>query len=351
MIVTRLDTTKDWRDQDCGGKRENTVHVVRYGGFGDAIQVSSVFPLLKKRGKRVSVGVTEYSYDILRNDPNIDELLFQKTDQVPNQELGPYWEKLEGLFDEVINLSGVVEDKLLCLPRNKDLYFAPTEVRHKKLNRNYHEALHDVAGLEYEFESHFFPTSSEKKWVKRERKRMKLNSDHFVIVIGLSGTSVHKAYPHMDAVIAQLLLKHPEVRIVMTGDGLCQLLELGWEEEPRIFLRSGVWSIRKAITFAQSADLVLGPETGLLNAVGMEDMAKVCMLSHSSDENLTKHWRNVTAITPKGLDCYPCHKMHYGFKHCNRDETTGAAMCAAQIDPSDVVKAIEAYRHEFRKTA
>ena len=74
----------------------------------------------------------------------------------------------------------------------------------------------------------------------------------------------------------------------------------------------------------------------------MDDMAKVCLLSHSSHENLTKHWINTTSVEPEGVGCFPCHKMHMqGFKTCNRDQETGGALCAAKINPSSVVDAIE----------
>ena len=35
---------------------------------------------------------------------------------------------------------------------------------------------------------------------------------------------------------------------------------------------------------------------------------------HSAEENLTKHWTNTASLIPKDCPCYPCHKMHFGFK-------------------------------------
>jgi hypothetical protein len=58
---------------------------------------------------------------------------------------------------------------------------------------------------------------------------------------------------------------------------------------------------------AQVADVVVGQETGLLNAVAMEPMRKVVLLSHSTHENLTKHWVNTEALTGD-VPCYPCHR-------------------------------------------
>jgi ADP-heptose:LPS heptosyltransferase len=333
---------KKWQElsnEEIGGKRDNTVCLIRYGGFGDQIQISSIFPLIKAQGKKVCVNVTENGYDILKNDPNIDELLIQETDQIPNEELGEYWKRLRKVFPSVINLSCIVEQGLLALP-DSPIYNADKIDRHKKLNKNYVEALHRKAKVPQVFNTKFYPSLSEKKWAAEQRRNMRLGSGHYVIVVALSGSSVHKSYPYMDSVIAYYLMEEPMARFVLVGEELCKLLEAGWEKEPKVFCKSGDWSIRQSLAFAQTADLVLGPETGVLNSVSAEDIAKVVMLSHSSEENLTKHWVNTTAVY-SDADCYPCHKLHYGFATCNRHEETGGAMCAARLDPKKVVDAID----------
>jgi ADP-heptose:LPS heptosyltransferase len=156
----------------------------------------------------------------------------------------------------------------------------------------------------------------------------------------LAGSAVHKTWPHLDTVIARLLIQNKDAKVVLVGDELCKLLEQGWEKEPRVICKSGEWSIRKSLSFAQVADIVIGPETGILNAVGMESLPKVIMLSHSSAENLTKHWKNTIAIEPKTA-CYPCHKMHYNFDYCVRDEATGCAKCQSDITPDEVYTALD----------
>lgn len=337
---------KYWKtlsDEELGGKRENTVCVIRYGGFGDVLQISSVIKLLKDSGKKVCVNVTERGEEILANDPNVNELFIQKNDQIPNFELGDYWDRISPLFDKVYNLGGIVEQGLLSVA-DDEIYNAPHDERHEKLNKNYSEALHNHAEVPHIFKTRFYPSSSEIKWVKEQRRSMRLGLGHFVILIALSGSSVHKAYPHMDAVMAQMLIKWPDVRFIMVGDPMCQMLEVGWESESRVFLRSGKWSIRQTLAFAQNVDLVVGPETGVLNAVSSEDVAKVALLSHSSPENLTKHWVNTSSIEPEDVNCFPCHKMHFGFATCNRDEETGGSVCSAKTHPDDVATAIEYHR-------
>jgi len=356
MKITVVPESK-WQeltDKDLGGHRgEDSVCVSRYGGFGDVIQSSSMYPLLKKQGKTVCVNVTETGLDLLKNDPNIDELLVQKDEQIPNEELGPFWDRISKLFSEFINSNGTVEGNLLAVPGKNESFEWDHDKRHSALNINYSEALHDKASLPHIFNCKFYPEESEKKWASKQRKKMGIRPHHFTIVVTLSGSAVHKAYPYMDAVMAKLLMMWPDVRIVTMGDHFCRLLESGWDNEKRIFLRSGKWEIRQSLAFCQRADMVIGPETGVLNALSMETIPKVCLLSHSSHENLTKYWINNISLEPDGVDCFPCHKMHInGFKTCPRDEETGGALCASRIDPRILIDSIRKHRsRHYRKSA
>jgi len=312
--------------------------VIRYGGFGDMIQASSVFPALKAQGFEVHVNTTPAGWDIIKHDPNVDGCLIQDTQQVPNDQLYEFWEALPERYAKVINLSESIEETLLARPGSK-AHAWPHDRRHFMLDRNYMEFQHAIAGVPgVEPAPRFYPTAAEKAWAKTTRRKMKAGR---VILWCLAGSSVHKMYPHQDVVLATLMRDDPDVRVVLVGDEICQLLEVGWEKEKRVLCRSGKWSIRKTLAFAEVADCVVGPETGVLNSVSMLQVPKVCMLSHSSRENLTKYWHRVVTLVPEGLPCYPCHQMHYGSEHCNVEEDTHAAMCAFSIKPEEVYGAIK----------
>jgi ADP-heptose:LPS heptosyltransferase len=122
----------------------------------------------------------------------------------------------------------------------------------------------------------------------------------------------------MDSAFARIMLQYPDAKIVTVGNELSSLLEVGWENESRVITKSGQWGIRETLAFALVCDMVIGPETGVMNAVAMEDMPKIVFLSHSSPENISKHWVNCHALTPEGCACWPCHKMIYGFENCSR---------------------------------
>jgi hypothetical protein len=227
-------------------------------------------------------------------------------------------------------------------------------VRRKRLGTvNYLEWTAQLAEVPYASESRFYPSQAERDSVDRFLRTVRLRaaghaSDApavvnaprtFNVLWTLAGSSVHKMYPHQDAVIGNLLRAIPELTVTLVGDELCRLLESGWEDNPRVNCLSGKIGIRETLALAQACDCVVGPETGVLNAVAFEPMAKVCILSHSSAENLTKHWVNAEAIEPPTA-CYPCHRLHYGRKFCPEHEPTGASLCAWEVDPYRVFAAI-----------
>lgn len=308
-------------------KHEKTAAVVRYGAFGDAIQASALLPGLKAQGYRVTFYTTPRAYEVLKTDPNIDEFFIQDTDQVPNQALDTFWGWEKKKYTRWINLSESVEGAWLALP-GRHAFQWPHDVRHKYLNVNYSEFAADLAQVPHTKDQRFYATPEEKAWAKKEREKF---GGDFLMVYSLSGSSVHKSWPWMDHFFARFLVTHPNGRIVTLGDELSVILESGWEKEERIFKRSGKYTIRQSMALLEVADMVVGSETGILNAAAMLPMPKIVFLSHSSVENLTKHWKNTYSLEPANTECYPCHQMHYSFEHCKRDEASGTAKCQADI--------------------
>lgn len=309
-------------------KPEKRAAVVRYGAFGDLIQASSILPGLKEQGYHVTVYTTPRGQDVVRHDPHIDAFYVQDTDQVPNGEaLNLFWEHESKKYDRWINLSESIEGALLTLP-GRPAHVWPHALRHKMLNVNYFEFTHELAQVPLPPKPKFYATEEEKAWAKKERASW---GGGFALMLSLAGSSVHKVWPHMDSFMARLLLWNKEARIVTVGDELSILLEAGWEKEPRVIRKAGKYSIRQSMALLGEVDMVVGPETGMLNAAGQMDVPKLVFMSHSSGEQLTKYWKNVRAIEPQNTPCFPCHRMHYSFDHCSKDEAVGTARCASDI--------------------
>lgn len=333
--------------------------VVRYGAIGDTIQATSVLAELKAQGYHVTWMCEPGGELLLKHDPRIDAFLVQDKNQVPNPELPQYWREQKKRFDKWINLCESVEGTLITLPGRASHAF-PHALRHELCNHNYLEISAKIAELPLRPEHRFYPSETEEKFArdfidriaKQENKGFVIGQRWirpYVILWALSGSSVHKTWPHMDAIVARIMLKIPHAHVIFTGDPACQILETGWENEPRVHRTSGELEIRDALALAQKCDMVIGPETGVLNAVAFESMPKLCFLSHSSVENLTKHWVNTTSLFTRVTPCYPCHQLHYTFEHCQEHVESGTAMCQYSIEPDTVWAALlEAY--ERRET-
>lgn len=332
-----------------------TACVVRYGGFGDSIQAANILPELKRQGYHVTFMTTPRGHSILEHDPHIDEFYLQDTDQVPNHELSEFWAANARHYDRFINLCESVEGTLLAMPGRAN-HMWPDNLRREMLGHNYLEFTAKLAGLPYRSDARFYATDAEKAkardylaGVKRELAGpMPMGARtpaRFNIMWTLSGSSLHKFYPHQDDVIANVLAAIPEAVVILTGDIACQILEAGWEETPRVRRESGSMDVRDTLALAQMVDCVVGPETGVLNAVAFEPVPKVIMLSHSSRENLTKHWVNTETLEPANTACYPCHRLHYSREFCHEDKATGTAICQKDIAPRRVFDAIvQAYK-------
>lgn len=325
-------------------KPAKTAAVVRYGAFGDSIQAASILPGLKEQGFHVTFYGTPRSAEVLKHDPHIDAFYLQGIDQVPNVLLGDFWKNEAAKFDRWINLSESVEGNFLAMPGRPN-HSWPIQVRRKYLDANYFEFAHDLAEVPFVPGPKFYATDEEKDWARKERKRI---GGNMLLMYSLAGSSVHKVWPWQDQFFMRILTTNPQARIVTVGDEMSQMLEQGWENEARVVRMAGKYTIRQSMSLLAECDMVVGSETGMLNAAAHMAMPKIVFLSHSSAHNLTKHWVNTTSLEPKGVACFPCHRMHYSFEHCHKDEETGVALCQASISLDQTWAAYEAH---LRKAA
>lgn len=310
-------------------KPEKTVGVVRLGAYGDALWASSFLPILKRDGYHITVYTEKTGHEVLAADPHIDRIIELPHQLLDDTELILYfiWEARK--YARWINLTGCVETRLLPHP-NEPAYYWPHEARIREMNRNYLEAMHDLAGLPHEFHQRFYPTLDEALWASAERD--KLNGP--LVVIAPTGSGQPKTWPHVQRFME--LMAEKNVHTLVLGDLRQEL------KSPENFghVVGKALPIRLAMAVAQLADVVIGTESAILNAVAFEDNLKIALLSHSSPENLTKHWRNTLSVEPTGLDCYPCHRLHRGFEFCARDSRTGFSACQSAATAEAIAPAV-----------
>jgi ADP-heptose:LPS heptosyltransferase len=327
-------------------KPEKTAAVIRYGAFGDLLQTASVLPGLMRQGYHVTFFCTPRGEAAIRHDPHIDRIVIQNEDIVPNHELMDYFNYLKTRYTKVVNMCETVEGVVLPMSGRAHFHW-PKEARHLICNRNYVELQHAIAGVPYmRPETRFYETEAERAWGQEERAK----ASGPVIVWVLTGSAAHKIWPHVDAVVTQLLDSFLEATITFIGGPGEEKLEGDWDH-PRVWRRVGQWPIRQVMAFAKIADVVVGPETGVLNAMAMEAMPKVLILSHSTVENLSRDWVNTISLAGEDAHCYPCHQLHLeGWKYCTR-HPEGNALCQRLLAPERVYAAIAASLKERERIA
>lgn len=333
-----------WKRNPEGKKR---ALIIRFGAIGDLLQASSVLPHLKEQGYHVTWQGHADTAPVLFNNPYIDEWCLHDKDQVPNNELGAYWLSLKERYDHTINLCESVEGGLLQMPGKLQHNYSQESRRRIFGSVNYLDRTHDIAAVPRGGHINFYPTKTEQEWAKNEREK----SAGPVIIWCLTGTSNHKTYPFTNTVMKWIIEKTPAT-IYMYGDkfvakslqdAILESLVSDGVDIGNIRPICGFWNIRESLSFAKQADIIIGPETGIMNAVGFEpEVAKVIYLSHSSNDNLTRDWVNTKVLTPTSEDCpcYPCHQLHYTFEFCHKVEETGAALCATKIRPETIFKEV-----------
>lgn len=351
MVVSRI-TETGWVDVHWADRpHEKAACVVRYGAIGDQLQAASILPELKRQGYHVTWMCEPQGELLLRHDPHVDAFMVQDKDQVPNLELPHFWDYWAGRFDRFINLCESVEGTALKMPGRRDYYF-PESWRRRTCDVNYLELTAELAELPFHPEHRFYASDDEAAFVAKEIAILGKQQNPnwvigekwvrpFVIMWALSGSSVHKTYPHQDAVIARILTEIPNAHIITVGDDASRILEVGWEEEPRVHLRCGELCLRDTLALAKVCDMVIGPETGVLNAVAFEPNAKVVLLSHSTEKNLTRDWVNTEALHTEITPCYPCHRLHNDHRFCPEHAESGTAMCQWDLPPATVWEAVQ----------
>ncbi len=321
------------------------VLVIRYGAHGDAIQASSIFPVLKQQGWQVAVDTTTPGEEVLRHDPNIDLLMVTDVKKADAQHI----EHRAHGFHRLIVLNDATEGALLKLPDRLDFHW-PDSARRRVCNVNYVEHLHLVADVPFERnQQRFYPTPDEK--VGAEQFKARLGGRPMVLWV-LAGSAQHKIWPGLARGIVRVL-QETEAHVVAIGgptdQELAKSVQAFGDGYFADFRRRTIWvvgskTVRESMAMACAADVVVGPETGLLNAAAMEANAKVVMLSHSTRENLTRDWVNTISLEPdrQRAPCWPCHRLHRDKQFCPQDKTTELSACASSIDVDTVVGAITA---------
>ena len=321
---------------------DKSVVIVRYCGYGDVLIMSPLYRLFKEKGYHVIANIIPRGIPAIHNNPNIDEFLIQERNVIPNTKLKEYFEELTKKYGKVVNMCESLERSLLLEERDKE-YHLSTEERHKLANINYSDRAMELAGLsERGMRPELYPTEQEETLGRIFREK---NKDSFIVLWQLTGSSPHKLYPYAEDVIEYFTDKYKDIKFFLSGGYQVSMLE--WRNK-QVIPKLGVWDIRTAMVITKFVDLVVSPETGILNASGCFDTPKIGLLTHSSKENLTKYFINDHSIQSES-ECSSCHKLIHITDKCPNDKKWGLPICSAEgIKKERVIKEIESVYKKWK---
>jgi len=346
--------------------RKGWVGVARFGGIGDDLIAASVLAPLKRQGYKIDIITQMPQGVVFENNPYVDKLSIKEPGEIPNTDQMAWqnWFKTRaGEYDKFVNLSHSCEVSLAILAAMTQAQWLPS-ARRKYFGHNYLEFVHDLLEVPYEFGPLFFPTEEERDQAAHTRRRIGTGP-----IIGwcLNGSRVDKVYAALPIAIARVI-KELGAQVVMFGAPpprpdfaaakQCQehvINQNGTDRGLQLALSpndvDNSWPIRRMLTQVLDCDVVVGPDTGPMWAAAFEQMPKIMLHSHASQNNITKHWRNTISLIPdqREVPCWPCHLLHDDVGSCQReqrrcglkpDTNDKAAACISSISVETIVGAI-----------
>lgn len=305
------------------------IFVVRIGAFGDCLITTPLIRFLKQEGHEIFYLASEQGLEVLGNNPNIDKLIHHKRDSIENDKLQAYFESIakENGCEKIIDLCESIEVRL-AVGADYPQWNWPKKERVAHCNINYYEYAFKHAGYDtppdFNFKPEMFFDQAEEDFIVEIRKQCLGNR---IIMWGLSGSGRQKAYPYVPYIVGDIVKEFEDVVVILVGGENCKILECGFPNHKRILKKSGEFSFRQSALMAKYSDLVIAPDTGFLHAAGCWNTPKIGLLTHTTKENITKHFENDYSIESSAV-CAPCFRLIIEAEiQCPTEKETKACLC------------------------
>jgi len=335
--------------------------IIRYGAYGDIIHCSMLPRILSEEGYDVTFEYNWKGLQLLAHNPYIKKHIFYEPsadkkliDNVKDIDklLKERWAKISKGYDKVINLHKSLEYGTMAMEGTKDILLSKAE-RKKKFDNNYYDWTLKWSGYKNlcgkGIKGEIYYSKEEEKKCENHLKTLIENNipegiskgffpkvypkTSFVLVVNLSGTGLHKVYPHIKKVINEFISFSQSILVITTGDKHCQVLE--WENE-RLVNLSGRIPFRQALLLTKYADAVIGCESGLLVGANMWG-TRTCQLMTAASIKCHNHPNSKNNYSLQSTaECSPCFSGHYKYENCKIDTKYNLPICVLGFSPKDV---------------
>lgn len=287
-----------------------TCFISRLGGAGDIIH-SAHLPALIKEHYKVDHIIFETNYHgmhILLNNPYIDELQMVDTSKMTFNRMSKNLEWACYKHDMVFNFANTIE-LAYCTNENDWRYYSSEKWRRDNLGKkSYYDVMIDAAGLPESYYGTrgklYFPDEEHtacQSWIDEKHKYYEK-----VIMVNLSGSTLHKKFIQAESVCRKILYKYPNSLIILTGDEYCK--EQVFQHERVIsYVGSEINGFRSVALKCKYVDLNISLESGLVLVAHSWDSPTLQLLTAASWDNHVKYAKNAYWLQSP-VACSPCHK-------------------------------------------
>lgn len=324
--------------------------ICRLGAYGDTLITTPLIRYLKQQGHEIFYLTSDNGRTILENNPNVDKLIFHERDSIPNTKLGEYFEATKKLYecDQMIDLCESIEINLAFSPSQPQSKYPKFE-KMAIANRNYYEETFDFAQKQMEsgtnapwkwaadLNPEIFFTEKEEKFIEEDIRIPYMGKKK--ILWGLSGSSRQKTYP--PEYMCKVIETFPDYIHITVGEEVCRLLEWPFthpsvkDKFPNVVPRAAKFTMRESILATKYVDLVIAPDTGLLHGSGCFDTPKIGLLTNTTIENISKHFKNNFSLEAEGVACSPCMNLIYDANVQAQTDEEGVPLCMQWGHPVD----------------
>ena len=324
------------------------VLLVRDAAIGDALMITPAIRYWSDKGYRVDVACKRHVGNaVYSGNPHVHQCvdLDKATDMVARDR------KLDKIkarrpYEIVFDVALTCEGKYLY-HSSHPMFHESIDVRRMAAQgaSYYRHINHDVCGVRdaNTLVPEMYVLPQEERWWTTFRSR---NIGIKLVQVQIGGSSINKHYPWWWQVIKELQ-RDPRVVVVTTGDEKSTIIE---QEAVAMGCDPGrMWAccanprytLRDALVMTAFVDLVIGPETGVINAAAAWSTPKIVLMSHSTSDNLCRGWENCYPIESPA-ECSPCYRIVGAGDPCRYvaepPEIAGAVECMAKINPFDIVE-------------
>ncbi len=299
-----------------------TCFISRFGGYGDLLHASHLPKLIKEHYQvdKLDFETNYQGYQILQNNPYIDNLIYVPADKLTDNRLRKNWDYCEEKYDLAFNLIYTIE-LAVCCNENDSRYYRNSEYRRNNFgNMSYYDVMTKACNLPDKYlgtRGGLFYDQADHLAAQEEVAKTKAKYGmEKLVLINLSGTSLHKKFVQAESVAKKIIDKYPKIMIFLTGDEHCKDQVFEYE---RVKSWVAKRNFRSVALMTKYMDLTISVETGLPLIAHSWDAPCLQLLTAASYANHIQGAKNAYWIQSPAA-CSPCHKNPHEYWGCPTKE-------------------------------